>query len=295
MPECIQVLGRTLVAESKEMSEPQVAQRIGILADDTERAAGSAPSSVSGKGLSSSRLWDIFSGQIALCGVTLFDLDLPTSLRGTVRVFITKPVTAVTSTESDSNEAESSVDTRRLGGVTLEDCARVSKHLLNFMESPTGQDLGLSSGSINPLTGQAECLWDLEVSSPGINRVLKRPEHYTEAIGNRITIRFVSSGLRFEPIAMPADSVHGEADAEQVIKSQPARRKASAKRKNAPPTPEEIEKEIGKVRSKRIMSGELLTFDGATLRLRDDKRWFTVEVPYADVKHARIDFLFGKD
>jgi ribosome maturation factor RimP len=82
-------------------------------------------------------------------------------------VYITKP-TAAAEGEEMGSPAE------RRGGVSFEDCVRVSKRLLDIDEE---------SGII-----PENCL--LEVSSPGINRRLRRPEHFTGAVGERIKVKF---------------------------------------------------------------------------------------------------------
>lgn len=61
---------------------------------------------------------------------------------------------------------------RHNGGVTIQDCQRASNAISRALDS---------SELINfPYT--------LEVSSPGIERVLKKPEHYTWAKGNIVEI-----------------------------------------------------------------------------------------------------------
>ena len=59
------------------------------------------------------------------------------------------------------------------GGPTIDDLARVSRKLSDLLD-----DHGSVEGS-----------YVLEVSSPGVNRVLKRPEHFTRFTGKRIRVR----------------------------------------------------------------------------------------------------------
>ncbi len=61
----------------------------------------------------------------------------------------------------------------KAGGPTLDDLSRVSRQLSELLDS---QDA--VSGA-----------YTLEVSSPGINRPLKRPEHFARYIGKRVRIR----------------------------------------------------------------------------------------------------------
>ena len=103
--------------------------------------------------LSAEELWNVIEPLVKERGLELFDVDAPRSLKGTLRVFV----------------AGHGGDTR---GVRLEDCASVSKGisgLPNFEEICPG-----------------ECL--LEVSSPGVNRRLRRPEHFERAIGERVKV-----------------------------------------------------------------------------------------------------------
>jgi ribosome maturation factor RimP len=59
------------------------------------------------------------------------------------------------------------------GGPTLEDLTRISRRLNEIF------DEGL----------QVEGSYVLEVSSPGINRALKTPEHFARFIGKRVRVR----------------------------------------------------------------------------------------------------------
>jgi ribosome maturation factor RimP len=61
----------------------------------------------------------------------------------------------------------------KAGGPTVDDLSRVSRQLSELLDS---QDV--VSGA-----------YTLEVSSPGINRPLKRPEHFARYIGKRVRIR----------------------------------------------------------------------------------------------------------
>lgn len=59
------------------------------------------------------------------------------------------------------------------GGPGLDDLTRVSRQLSDLLDA---QD---------PVDGP----YTLEVSSPGINRVLKKPEHFVRYVGKRIRVR----------------------------------------------------------------------------------------------------------
>jgi ribosome maturation factor RimP len=59
------------------------------------------------------------------------------------------------------------------GGPNIDDLSRVSRHLSERLDSE----------DVVPGT------YTLEVSSPGINRPLKRPEHFARFVGKRIRVR----------------------------------------------------------------------------------------------------------
>jgi len=62
-------------------------------------------------------------------------------------------------------------------GISLEDCETVSRHLSPFLDEK------------NPI----ETAYTLEVSSPGLERTLKRVKHFTANVGNEIDIRLFQS------------------------------------------------------------------------------------------------------
>src|SRR3970040_867638 len=61
----------------------------------------------------------------------------------------------------------------KAGGPTLDDLSRVSRQLSELLDSHDA----------------VEGAYTLEVSSPGINRPLKRPEHFARYIGKRVRIK----------------------------------------------------------------------------------------------------------
>lgn len=106
-------------------------------------------------------LYKIVEGIVKDCGLELFDLEIPTSGRGTLRVYITSPKSVV----KDGNE--------RPAGVQHQDCVSVSRKILDL---PNIEEL---------LPGDVV----VEVSSPGINRKLAKPEHFRGALGERVKIK----------------------------------------------------------------------------------------------------------
>jgi ribosome maturation factor RimP len=102
--------------------------------------------------LSKTGLWSELETLVREEGLELFDVDMPNRQSGVVRIFIAKRPMA---------EAR----------VSVEDCERVSRKIAAH------EKLGAL---------RAEFL--LEVSSPGINRRLQRPEHFEGAIGERVQV-----------------------------------------------------------------------------------------------------------
>lgn len=101
-----------------------------------------------------SSLWQTVDAVAVAEGVQLFDIDAPSAKGGGfLRVYIT---------------------TDQEGGVTFEDCVRVSKRLLDLDESEGFIPTGCS----------------LEVSSPGVNRRLRLEDHFSSAIGERVRIKY---------------------------------------------------------------------------------------------------------
>ncbi len=101
-----------------------------------------------------SSLWQTVDAVVVAEGAELFDVDAPGGHSGGVlRVYIT--------TEQD-------------GGVTFEDCVRVSKRLLDLDEQQEFIPQGCS----------------LEVSSPGVNRRLRLESHFAGAVGERVRVKY---------------------------------------------------------------------------------------------------------
>ncbi|MBX7137888.1 MAG: hypothetical protein K1X83_07885 [Oligoflexia bacterium] len=101
-------------------------------------------------------IWGVVKAVAEAQGFRLFDLDLPSSARSVLRVFITRDGAAT---------------------VTLDDCAALSRKLEH---TPGFEDLL-----------PERCV--LEVSSPGINRRLRLPEHFSAAVGERVKLTIEGS------------------------------------------------------------------------------------------------------
>jgi ribosome maturation factor RimP len=97
-------------------------------------------------------------------------------------------------------------DSRPGQGVTADDCAGISRSLERFLES---------RAMVGPR-------YVLEVSSPGIERPLRWPEHWRRFVGHRARVRAAALGgrRRVEIVAVPDEehvTVRGEDGAEATI------------------------------------------------------------------------------
>ena len=100
-----------------------------------------------------SRIWELASSLSETEGMEIVDIELHRGgMRGgsLLRVYLDKP-----------------------GGANVDDLSRVSRQLSAVLD-----EHDLIDGA-----------YTLEVSSPGINRPLRRPEHFTRFIGKRIRVR----------------------------------------------------------------------------------------------------------
>jgi ribosome maturation factor RimP len=109
-----------------------------------------------------STVWDVVQKIVKGQGLELFDLEIPRGPQGgTLRVYISR-----------GEVVDTSDDTQSQSGVRHQDCVAVSRQILDHPEIET-----LIPGNVL-----------IEVSSPGINRKLTRPEHYLGARGERIKL-----------------------------------------------------------------------------------------------------------
>jgi ribosome maturation factor RimP len=113
--------------------------------------------------ISKSRLWNLIEPLIAQEGLELFDVDLPGAASGVLRIYVSRSKSGDSSGEAGSPSV----------GVNLDDCARVSRVLSRSEEFE----------SMLPEKTT------LEVSSPGVNRKLRRDEHFSGAIGEHVRLK----------------------------------------------------------------------------------------------------------
>lgn len=119
---------------------------------------------------SSQKLWSEFASIISDEGLSLYDLERLGD--GSLRVSVAKNGLEKPTEENTKENADQSLGQ---GGVTTRDCARVCRRLMTYL-SVEGPQFGL------PVEPQ------MEVSSPGVNRKLRLPEHFEDAVGQRVKI-----------------------------------------------------------------------------------------------------------
>lgn len=106
-------------------------------------------------------LWKEIESLSAVDGLTVYDIEKPNA--GKLRIFIQRPADQEAATDSAQ------------GGVSSEDCAKLLRRLRTFFLAE-GTSLGVAA---DPL---------LEVSSPGINRKLRTPQQFHDAVGERVKL-----------------------------------------------------------------------------------------------------------
>ena len=180
--------------------------------------------------MESSPLWALIEGAVRECGLEIFDLELPKGPNGVLRIFL-----SLSNTGGGSEK-----------NVTLDQCAMVSKRL----DQNSSFEQLLPDGCV------------VEVSSPGINRSLRRPEHYRGAIGERVKVKYGSEQEGFR-----ADLESGS-ESGAVKAGQPG--------------------------SVSVIRGKLNAFDGNVLEIDDEERHELVRLGLGQVREARVDFLFDQ-
>lgn len=142
--------------------------------------------------LSAEERWDVIAAVAKDEGCELFDLDCSSGNSGTMRVFINKA----------GNK------------VNLDDCINVNRRLEYLRDIDT-------AGKIPPDV-------TIEVSSPGINRRLRRPEHFSGAINEHVKVNSQATGsvlgtlLAFDGVTLEIkrDSVKAghDKDKDEIVK-----------------------------------------------------------------------------
>ncbi len=99
------------------------------------------------------RLWEILDPVVSSEGMDIIEMEFRREPQGFVlRLYIDHP-----------------------DGVTLDDCSRVSRVVSDFLDV------------VDPI----EHAYNLEISSPGLNRPLRKPEHFARFIGSVVKVKTV--------------------------------------------------------------------------------------------------------
>lgn len=175
--------------------------------------------------LSHEELWQVIEPQLQAEGYLLFDLDAPQTRGGLMRVFIKPSLEQVRTGESGAE-----------GGVTIDDCVKVNRRLYTYFEA------------------HPELIGDctIEVSSPGVNRRLRRPEHFAGAVGERVRVDLAA------PMELP-------------------KRGRMVQRRTL----------LGVLKEHSVA-----VLGAATLDIADEESGIAVQVPLSQVKEAHVDFRF---
>jgi ribosome maturation factor RimP len=151
---------------------------------------------------SAEEAWAIISPIVEDEGLKLFDLDVPKGNRGILRVYIFGGV-PVDGSDRDGG--------KHSAGLT--DCAKVSRRILDL-------------DCIERLC-PGDCT--LEVSTPGINRKLRRPEHFEGAVGEHVKLVVASTDrketisgtlLRYEPEKVVLETDGKKREEREILISQ---------------------------------------------------------------------------
>jgi ribosome maturation factor RimP len=108
-------------------------------------------------------------------GLLLYDVEIVPRGPWIIRVFVDRPVTEALEQEEASEEASGPPAGEVRSGVTVEDCVQVSRYMEAYLDA---EDRIPES-------------YHLEVSSPGVERPLKKDRHVEYAVGRlvQVTVR----------------------------------------------------------------------------------------------------------
>lgn len=138
-------------------------------------------------------LIELLEGPVRALGYELVDLDVHVGRNGLLRVYIDRP-----------GEQE--------GGVTLADCELVSGQLSAFLDVE------------DPLPGS----YMLEISSPGVDRRLRTPEHFARFVGEEVRVELKRPhdgrrklrgrvlGVENEDVSIDVDGAEWRVDVEDI-------------------------------------------------------------------------------
>jgi ribosome maturation factor RimP len=123
------------------------------------------------------RLLELVEPLVVRLGYELVDVEFATTRsEATLRVFIDRPVgSTVQGAALTVRVGEDEVEARE-SGIGVEDCERVSRELSELLDVE------------DPIA----VAYQLEVSSPGTDRVLRTPAHYQRFAGERVWMELVA-------------------------------------------------------------------------------------------------------
>lgn len=84
-------------------------------------------------------------------------------------------------------------------GITLDDCSRVSRLVGDVLDAES------HLAQASDLAGR----YTLEVSSPGLDRPLTRPQHYLRFVGERVNIHLATPLVDVAPLQAPGLKLEG--------------------------------------------------------------------------------------
>jgi ribosome maturation factor RimP len=156
----------------------------------------------------SDELWRELASIAADEGLLLYDLERAGS--GALKVTIDRAKSTVCETErTESENGVSNGDQKNEKSTAMAstkvssgDCSRFCRRLMTYF-LVEGPRLGVSAEP------------EIEVSSPGVNRALRLPEHYSGAIGERVKISSVQPDAGIEKL--PLTGVLQTADTEKIV------------------------------------------------------------------------------
>lgn len=77
----------------------------------------------------------------------------------------------------------------RLGGVTLDDCARMSRAFGNALDAAEAAALAGEGDDASEIRAALAGAYELEVSSPGLDRPLVKAAHFAQFVGRKAKLR----------------------------------------------------------------------------------------------------------
>jgi ribosome maturation factor RimP len=126
----------------------------------------------------SQKIWDLLESIVAKQGYEIVELEAHGSKNGIVRVFVDGP-----------------------SGINLDKCAEFSRAFSDLLDAE------------DPIKGR----YTLEVSSPGLNRPLRKPEHFKKAVGQEVQLKIERPGGK---LAKLRGKLHAADEASIQVKDQ---------------------------------------------------------------------------